>query len=635
MGLLRILSVFLLSIHGAFAVWTLQKLSTQYVPADYINAAEPTYVYDGGAVNSVVYDPVTSYAYVAGDKHVQVVDFARFRRPDIVAKVKSTGGAVTNIAQCGYFVAWLTRGASITDPGTLTIYDSYRRVSKKWNMLCSAQVGSDPVHLRFFHDCSTIVVANKGTAAGDASAGTFTNPEGTVSIVRLYPNSGNQQLPPNGPPAGPGVPQNCGTAAPFRMTISTIDFTRFNDPKFAPYLSFVRTPYDGSLDSSTPTFSQGVEPYYVTGDPTYNSAYVSLRENNAIVQINLEYGNETVSAFNSLRTKEWFQLNLDATNAPQPGPSFGRYDISSLRQAAAIEPFERKTGWNMLDTYLLTADQGAMTRYSFEGRTWSDAIRGARLENAPAALQADLQDPEKLGKLMVSKVDGRSDPSNPQSPINRLHFFGSRGISLFKFNGTTSDLEFVWDSGDIIATAVQETFPDVFNSKSKTADAQSHGPASQADKASMSLGAECKSLAIGQVAGTDLVFVGVDGPSVIAIFSVGANNVTPAFESVYRNAPTTPEFSILMDAKTIGDVDPATLQFIPPSKTIDKNAYLMVGGKKSGTVTMYRVTNEPRKLMIARLKKEAAMSRSGAASRPSPLPAVLLSLLLAAATRFM
>ena len=41
------------------------------------------------------------------------------------------------------------------------------------------------------------------------------------------------------------------------------------------------------------------------------------QENNAVVQVNLDPGNESITAINSMGTKSWFQYNLDATNAPQ------------------------------------------------------------------------------------------------------------------------------------------------------------------------------------------------------------------------------------------------------------------------------------------------------------------------------
>ena len=62
------------------------------------------------------------------------------------------------------------------------------------------------------------------------------------------------------------------------------------------------------------------------------------------------------------------------------GLSFGRYDVHSLRQPNAIEPFEMRTRWS-LDTFLFTADEGAPTTYNHDQRKWSDAVPGAGLES--------------------------------------------------------------------------------------------------------------------------------------------------------------------------------------------------------------------------------------------------------------
>ena len=53
-----------------------------------------------------------------------------------------------------------------------------------------------------------------------------------------------------------------------------------------------------------------------------------------------------------------------------------------------------------------------------------------------------------------------------------------------QFNESTSDLDLIWDSGDTIASAVSEFYPKVFNTRTKTADSQSHGQASNMDMAS-------------------------------------------------------------------------------------------------------------------------------------------------------
>ena len=82
-------------------------------------------------------------------------------------------------------------------------------------------------------------------------------------------------------------------------------------------------------------------------------------------------------------------------------------------------------------------------------------------------------------------------------------------------------------------------------------------------------GAQCKSIQVGNIdpgqSNTHLVFVGVDGPSVIATFSVSTNGSYPMFESVYRGgyAQVDERFSIIMENRIrskAADIDPAKLQ---------------------------------------------------------------------------
>ncbi|XP_030837565.1 mesenchyme-specific cell surface glycoprotein-like [Strongylocentrotus purpuratus] len=640
MGLWKVLPILVLCIHSTLAVWTLKWMATKYIPSDYINNGVGEHKYDQGAANSVAFDPASSFAYVAGNKFIQVVDYSRFARPNIVRRQKTTAPAA-DIARCGFLVAWITRGVKITDPGTVHVWDMYRRVSKKWNLLCDAKVGADPVSLKFFHNCETIVIANKGTPAADAATNTFTDPEGTISIVRIVKAQQQQQQggQPNYPGQGAGAGTrfattqgNCAAQFGHRMTVTTIDFRRFNTMTNRPFLNGVRMPYDGSMDGSRPTLSKALEPTYVTGDPTYNdTAYVSLRANNAVVQLILTPGNEAITGFNPMGMKTWFNNDLDASSTPR-GISFNKYNMYSMRQPNAIESFEIRNQYN-LASYLFTADEGATTSYRSGSKSFTDAVPFSRLQNLPNYISRNHTGPGQLGNLEVSRVDGLRNPQNPNSGYDYVSFFGGRGISMFKFNDTSSNLDLVWDSGDQVARGVAETYPQVFNSKSTTADAQSHGPKSQRDLASTERGAQCKSLAVAKVdRDTTLVFVGADGPSVIGIFSVSQNGSYPAYESVYRKAPMDGEFSILMDNKNMGDIDPAKLIFVPRSATPDNYNYLMVMGKKSGTLSMYRIFRESRRNMLNRLRKEA-LSSASALNRS--VPVILLSFVFAAFTRFL
>ncbi len=83
-----------------------------------------------------------------------------------------------------------------------------------------------------------------------------------------------------------------------------------------------------------------------------------------------------------------------------------------------------------------------------------------------------------LGRLTFSLVDGLS-PSDPNK-IERPHFFGGRGISVFR----ASDMAQVWDSNDLIERVQAELFPSVFNGNTKPEDPDEVTPEDLMDKRS-------------------------------------------------------------------------------------------------------------------------------------------------------
>ena len=84
----------------------------------------------------------------------------------------------------------------------------------------------------------------------------------------------------------------------------------------------------------------------------------------------------------------------------------------------------------------------------------------------------------QTGRLEFSVIDGLST-SNP-TQVERLHFFGGRGISIFR----AEDMTLVWDSNDMIERTVAELYPEVFNANSKPDIPSSETPADLMDKRS-------------------------------------------------------------------------------------------------------------------------------------------------------
>ena len=79
---------------------------------------------------------------------------------------------------------------------------------------------------------------------------------------------------------------------------------------------------------------------------------------------------------------------------------------------------------------------------------------------------------------MFSVVDGRSE-SDP-TKIERPHFFGGRGISIFR----ASDMTQVWDSNDLIERMTAELYPEIFNGNTKPDDPNTETPEDLMDKRS-------------------------------------------------------------------------------------------------------------------------------------------------------
>ena len=73
-------------------------------------------------------------------------------------------------------------------------------------------------------------------------------------------------------------------------------------------------------------------------------------------------------------------------------------------------------------------------------------------------------------------------------------------------------------------------------------------------------GPECESLEIGEINGKNVLFIGVDRSACILIYSFPQDSIIPTFESVYRAGGTSDTFNNLLDARTLGDLDPEDLR---------------------------------------------------------------------------
>ncbi|XP_033119889.1 mesenchyme-specific cell surface glycoprotein-like [Anneissia japonica] len=444
-------------------------------------------------------------------------------------------------------------------PGTVSIFGTYKNgVIDKFQDI---KVGAEPGMIKFTNDCRTLLVANEGSAAESDDGTNVIDPEGSITILRF--------------------PGNDLSQTPNKITVNFNEF----DSRSSEYESKgVRIPYKGSLGtgSSASTFSQSMEPEYITLNSDESLAYVTLQENNAIAVVNIGQGE--VTEIYPLGQKDWSQLLFDSSDTDSE-INLRSWPVSSLYQPDVVIYFKLNG-----EGYLAMVNEGKMLDYeTSNGETWTESARGSEIisdnllaDNVSSNLQQALSDNNKLGRLQFSKVDGLNDLGK----IEKLHFYGGRGWSIMR----VKDMSQVYDSGDELERKHAEFLETVFNAES-TPDSEMQTPSQLKDQKSDDLGPECESLAIGDVDGKKLFFIGVEGPSSIVTYSMGSS-LQPQFESIYRAGGVNASFKSIYESRTSGDLEPEDLRFIQSDDSPTGKPLLLVTGTASGTVSLYEIVNE-------------------------------------------
>eukprot|EP00057_Strongylocentrotus_purpuratus_P018885 XP_011673359.1 PREDICTED: mesenchyme-specific cell surface glycoprotein [Strongylocentrotus purpuratus] len=373
------------------AVVTLRPVSTIYLPYSY-NEGEGLYGIDEGASEQTGYDSTNKIAYSGGNNYIHITDWSDVTIPTILDRM-TIDFTCNDIETCGDFVGFVLEGPTKVDTGTLQIYSLYDKAAGNWSKLHEIPIGSKPDMLHFSHDCLTILVANKGIAKENADMTELINPEGTISIIRLSSDGSS-----------------------YNSTLR--NFTEFNDRADDYVARGVRYSYRGQLDGVNHTFSQNLEPEYITYNYDDTKAFVALLKNNAITVIDLT--TDEVEDIYPLGEKSWNNLDLDASDKDD-GIVFRRSNIFSFYQPDGIKYFE-------VDGvgYIITTNEGGSLDYELGEEEWGEAQRGNDFTTGDFSsafnteLIANVSDNDILGRLMFSKVDGLDATENSRSFISSV-----------------------------------------------------------------------------------------------------------------------------------------------------------------------------------------------------------------------
>ncbi len=217
--------------------------------------------YDAGEAGSaeiVAYDAKSRRLFVvnAATATVDVLNARNPRAPAKIATIDTAAfGSPNSVAVKDGLVAIAIQSDPKTDAGRVAFYDTAGK------LLASVRVGALPDMLTFTPDGKYVLVANEAEPSGYGAG--HVDPEGSVSIIP--------------------VPKSEKQLRKLKDSdVRTATFTQFNGQEAALRSQGIRIYGPGA------SAAQDFEPEYITVSDDSRRAYVTLQENNAIAEIDIE-----------------------------------------------------------------------------------------------------------------------------------------------------------------------------------------------------------------------------------------------------------------------------------------------------------------------------------------------------------
>ncbi|GFR74902.1 mesenchyme-specific cell surface glycoprotein [Elysia marginata] len=300
-------------------------------------------------------------------------------------------------------------------------------------------------------------------------------------------------------------------------TINLLGFGAFNDRYQEMKPSGVRFVSTGNNNK----LSNDLEPEYIVVDEETNKAYVILQENNAVAEVDLTTRN--ITNIRGLGYKQWGSLDASDRDG---GIQISYWPIRSwyLPDTAKLHRWQ---GHNLL----FTVNEGADKEYSW----FDELVRGA--------------DIVKSGRLQFSRYDGR----DARGKYCALYTYGGRSFSIWDMTPGTdqwSTLPQVFDSGSQLEELTALHCPHLFNRENDM------------DGRSDNKGSEPESLDLGVINNRLYIFVGLERPGPILVYSLGDDVTRPRFETIFCEGipDTSKTMEEMFEDREIYGVDPEDIQ---------------------------------------------------------------------------
>lgn len=501
---------------------------SQSIALDYVRSFDPSGANDS-TCEIVAYDAVSKklFATSAVEDRLDIVDFTNPETPVTIGSIDmSLYGGVTSVAVKDGIVAIASPNANEQLNGSVVFFNT------NGEFLSQVTVGALPDNISFTPDGTKVLTANEGQPNTDYTV----DPEGSVSIIDI----------------------TGGVATITNSNVTTLLFTAYNSESAEAALisSGVR-----KLKLSS-TMSQDLEPEYITTSADSQKAWVTLQENNAIAEIDLD--NATITDIWALGTKD---MSLPG-NGFDISDNNGEVLIANWPIQAYFIP-DGAASYNVNGTnYIVTANEGDEKEYGdFEERTTIGADSYALdATQFPQAMM--LKQSYNAGRMRVTNLDGLNDAGTNYEQIYAL---GTRSFSIF--NADTKAV--VFDSGDDFEmyTSTMPSISAIFNADSESNTAKNRSRAK---------GPEPEGVTVATIANRVFAFIGLERIGGVMVYDITDPNAVEFVD--YANSRSVSAYG--------GDNGPEGIIYINETDSPDAKPYIIVANEISGTLSIYEVNTE-------------------------------------------
>lgn len=481
-----------------------------------------------GLAEVVAYDPITQRLFTisTGLEALDIIDFKYPSNPILIRQVSLSafGSGVTSVAVQSGLVAVTTTGVPTEqDNGKVVFFNT------DGDLINQVEVGALPDMIVFTPDGKYVLAANEGQP-NDAYT---IDPEGSISIIDI----------------------SKGAANITQTDVVHADFKSFNNQLDDLKASGVRITFSGS------TVAQDMEPEFITVSSDSKKAWVTLQENNAIAELDLE--SKTIVRIWAMGTKDYSQFGSGLDLSDQSGNiHIANYPLKGFFIPDAVANYTINGV-----TYLVTANEGDEKEYA--GLNERTTVSAVTLDPVAFPNAQVLRENHNMGRMRISNLHGDIDGDGD---YDELYCVGARSFSIW--NSQTGAL--VFDSGDDFEriTASNPFTAPIFN-------ADNGGNAFKGR--SRAKGPEPEGVALASIQGKTYAFVTLERIGGVMVYDI-SEPTAPVFVD-YANTRDNTAFG--------GDNGPEGVLYISREDSPDGETYVISANEVSGTLAIFRLEGVP------------------------------------------